>query len=226
LHKSSVDWPFQRYTWTDHLVDERDTVSYKIYPVLANGNGLKVDENMVAEVGPVKLSSSGNGKTSAYLNRGILLSQFMTRRLPVEWTKRDLLKLKKELENDDSELQAFLMGQLGSKLASLLDKAKSNKWHVYAALHELDDDSLIGKLKLLGKKAHIVLGNGSTKKKGQDGNKKAAGVLGNSVDLFRRFLWSEGLGHNKFLVFCSQQQRRSWFGQAAPIGLRPVCVLN
>src|SRR5262245_59685275 len=33
-HKPSTEWPFQRYTWTDHGVSEGDTVSYTITPVI------------------------------------------------------------------------------------------------------------------------------------------------------------------------------------------------
>jgi len=54
---------------------------------------------------------------------------------------------------------------------------------------------------MLGQKAHLVLSNGSDTKKGSDGNAKAAAALGGVIDLYRRMLWSEGLGHNKFLVF-------------------------
>ncbi len=200
-HKPSTEWPFQRYNWTDHGVDEGDEVSYIIYPVLKSENGLEADKNTFAKLGPVKVTASGEGKSSAYFNRGILLSQFMIRYLPKNWTKSDLFKLKKSLESDDSELRIFLSGQLGHKLAELLDEAKKKKWLVYAALYELDDNELIQRLKALGKKAHIVLANGSNKKKGEDGNKDAADKLKGSVNLYRRMLWSEGLGHNKFLVF-------------------------
>ncbi|MBO9659554.1 MAG: hypothetical protein J7527_12090, partial [Chitinophagaceae bacterium] len=205
-HKSSAEWPFQRYTWTDHLVDDGDTVTYTIYPVMKNGTKLEVDQTTKAKAGPVTLSSGGDGKTDAYFNRGILLSQFITSKLPKDWTKSDLLALKKSLEKDDDELRHFLMGPLGAKLLNLLDTAIQKGWHVYGALYELDDDILISKLKKIGKKAHLVLANGSTKKKGEDGNKKAANALKTSVDLHRRMLWSEGLAHNKFLVFARTKE--------------------
>lgn len=199
--KPSSEWPFQRYTWTDHGVSEGDTVSYAISPVLKTTQGLKVDQTIVAKVGPVTLTAEGDGKASAYFNRGILLSQFMAKRLGDDWSKSDLLKLKKDLRKDDSELRVFLSGPLGARLVKLLDQAKQEKWHVYAALYELEDDQLIQALKALGKKAHLLLANGSKKKKGEDGNAAAAKALGKAVDLNRRMLWSEGLAHNKFVVF-------------------------
>jgi len=48
------------------------------------------------------------------------------------------VKLKTTLEQDDSHLRRFLMGQLGERLLSLLDQAKKGKWHVYGALYELE----------------------------------------------------------------------------------------
>ena len=200
-HRSSVQWPFQRYTWTDHGVGQGDRVSYTISPVTKTAAGLSVDTVAAVTIGPVTVTSEGDGKIAGYFNRGILLSQFMASRLGAKWTKSDLVKLKTTLEQDDSDLRRFLMGQLGERLLSLLDQAKTGKWHVYGALYELEDDTLIARLQMLGQKAHLVLSNGSDTKKGSDGNAKAAAALGGVTDLHRRMLWSEGLGHNKFLVF-------------------------
>jgi hypothetical protein len=204
-HKSSEEWPFQRYTWTDHGVDEGDTVTYTIYPVVMKQNALITEKASGKVLGPVTVSAKGAGKCSAYFNRGLILSQFMARELVKtygkDWTKDDLLKMKSSLKNDDSKLRDFLMGQLGKKLLSLLKEAKQNSWHVYAALYELDDEALITELKSLGQNAHLVLSNGSEKKVGSDGNKEAAQELNGAIDLNRRMLWSEGLGHNKFVVF-------------------------
>src|SRR6266540_1918881 len=42
-HRPSDEWPFQRYTWTDHDVDEGDKLKYTIRPVLKTATGLCVD---------------------------------------------------------------------------------------------------------------------------------------------------------------------------------------
>jgi hypothetical protein len=172
--KPSSEWPFQRYTWTDHGVSEGDVVSYTISPVMKAPEGLKLDQDLAAKVGPVTVTNKGDGEVTAFFNRGILLSQFMARRLGENWTKRDLLKLKEELKKDDNDLRSFLSGQLGQELTELLEQAKHEKWHAYAVLYELDDDNLVERLKALGKNAHLVLSNGSKKKKGEDGNADAA----------------------------------------------------
>jgi PLD-like domain len=199
-HRRSSEWPFQRYTWTDHGVGQGDRVSYTLTPLLKSAQGLAPDTDAAASVGPLLVTAHATGGIYAYFNRGLLLSQFMTRRLPPHFTKADLVKLKKHLEHETDDLRAFLAGQLGARLIELLDDAKQNGWHVYAALYELDDDALIERLQALGKKAHVVLANGSKKKRGEDGNGRAAAELTGVVDLTRRMLWSEGLGHNKFLV--------------------------
>jgi len=72
-----VQWPFQRYTWTDHGVGHGDRVSYTISPVTKTAAGLSVDTVAAVTIGPVTVTSEGDGKIAGYFNRGILLSQFM-----------------------------------------------------------------------------------------------------------------------------------------------------
>jgi len=199
--KSSEEWPFQRYTWTDHGVDAGDIVSYSISPVIKTNNGLEIDHQATFNIAPMTITEKGDGNAFAYFNRGIILSQFMAKKLGDNWEKKDLLKLKKQLGNEDNELRVFLEGQLGSKLMALLKQAEEKKWHIFASLYELDDEEIIDNIKELGKNAHIVLSNGSKKKKGEDGNAKAVKAIKGKIDLCRRMLWSEGLGHNKFVVF-------------------------
>jgi phosphatidylserine/phosphatidylglycerophosphate/cardiolipin synthase-like enzyme len=199
-HKPSTEWPFQRYTWTDHGVGEGDNVTYTITPVLKTPSQLTLNKKNAATVGPLAVTADASKTTHAYFNRGTLLSQFMARRLPPNFTTKDLTKVKNDLAKNDNELRAFLMGQLGSRLIKLLDDAAAKRWHVYAALYELSDVVLVGRLAALRQRAHVVLSNGSSKKKGTDGNANAATELENVIDLHRRMLWSEGLGHNKFVV--------------------------
>jgi hypothetical protein len=202
-HRPSTTWPLQRYTWTDHGVDEGDTVAYTITPMMVTpGGGLAPNPAKAGQSGPLHVTSAASSQEWAYFNRGVVLSQFMTRRLPPNFTHADLLKLKKDLAHDDNDLRRFLTGQLGARLVKLLDAAKTHGWHVYAALYELEDDRLIDGLIALGQNAHVILSNGSIRKKPGDGNADAATRLAGHVDLTRRMLWSAGLGHNKFLVVC------------------------
>jgi phospholipase D-like protein len=206
-HRPSTEWPFQRYTWTDHGVGEGDTVSYRIVPMLKTADGLEPDVASAASVGPIKVTGGTRGPVHAFFNRGLLLSQFMAKRLGPDFTKADLVRLKSELAQNDDQLRAFLAGELGARLIQLLADAKAKKLHVYAALYELEDQALVDGLKAVGKRAHVVLSNGSKKKKGEDGNAGAAAQLDGVVDLHRRMLWSEGLGHNKFLVIAESEAK-------------------
>jgi hypothetical protein len=219
----SDQFPFQRYTWTDHGVSEGDTVTYELTKVALAADGttaLDRAADATAAVGPIQVTSAASNTITAVFNRGILLSQFIARQLPKDFTKHDLLQLKASLEADDSELRAFLTGQLGRRLLSLLDEAKADKLSVWAALYELSDDVLIDRLAAFGAKAHVVLSNGSDKQ--GDGNAASAGKL-TGTDLHRRLLGNEGLGHNKFLVIGRTQSEVSavWTGSTnwAPTGL-------
>jgi PLD-like domain len=199
--RPSTEWPFQRYTWTDHSVGEGDSVSYTITPVMGPLPNAKLDPGNAATVGPLKVTAAA-APTQALFNRGVLMSQFISKQLPVNYTNKDVAALVNSLGGANKQLRGFLMGPLGSRLHELLAAAAQDKdAHVYAALYELSESSLIDALVALGKRAHVVLSNGSDKKVGGDGNKAAAAKLAaGKVDLHRRMLGSEGLGHNKFMV--------------------------
>lgn len=199
--RPSTEWPFQRYTWTDHSVGEGDSVSYTITPVMGPLASPKRDTASAATVGPLKVTAAA-GTTQALFNRGVLMSQFIARQLPKNYTNKDVSALVQSLGGANKPLREFLMGPLGVRLHDLLAAAAQDKdVQVYAALYELGESSLIDALAALGKRAHVVLSNGSDKKVGADGNKAAAATLAaGGVDLHRRMLGSQGLGHNKFLV--------------------------
>lgn len=207
-HRASTEWPFQRYTWTDHGVSQGDTVTYTITPMIKGPTELIQDKAKSAKVGPLTVTSAAGESVHAYFNRGIVMSQFIARRLGNDFTKSDVFKLKKQLAANDNSLRKFLMGQLGTRLIDLVEEAvKKKRWHVYVALYELADRELIKGLASLGARAHLVLSNGSKRKKGTDGNAKAARQLDGVIDMHRRMLWSEGLGHNKFLVLARSRNR-------------------
>ncbi len=213
--RPSSEWPFQRYTWTDHGVGEGDEISYRISPVLGRDGALSVDEDSAAHVGPVPVTAAVTGG-AAYFNRGIVLSQFMLRHLPPGWSSAPLAdkraalgQLTAGLRADSSDLRRFLMGDLGAALLSLLDVELAAGSDLHAALYEISDQALIAALARFGDRAHVVLANGSSDnsrnpripKPYVDGNAEAADALEGVVDLRRRmFFSSQGLGHNKFLV--------------------------
>lgn len=150
------------------------------------------------------------------------MSQYVSRVARLnDWSAADIKAHIKELEEP---LRRFLSGELRLALLRLLDEVIDDPTlEFYAALYELSDDELIGRLKLLRGRAHVALANGSNKS--GDGNADARQELeGAAVDVHDRLLKSKGLGHNKFAVVVRKKGRkalRAWTGSTnwAPTGL-------
>lgn len=92
----------------------------------------------------------------------------------------------------------------------MLASAEKEKRHIYAALYELDDEELESALEKFAKRAHVVLANGSVKKKGEDENSDARNRLNGKIDLHNRMISPRALGHNKFLVICDSNEKPRW----------------
>ena len=103
------------------------------------------------------------------------------------------------------KIRNFLGGPVRDKLVSLLIDTNAAKGHIYAALFELDDPELIPLLQAFRKRAHIVLGNGSVKRKGEDENADARSEL-DACDVRDRMTAPRALAHNKFLVLCDSDK--------------------
>lgn len=210
--KPSTEWPFQRFSWTDHDANIGDTVSYRVIPVIRNATGkLETLEAQGSDWSPSKTLGTTTGKFKPFFNRGFVISQFMARYL----AERNLsLKDFKDTirDKDDKTIRQFLGGDLRLALLGQLQAAKNEQTEIYAALFELSDEELVEGLLPLGEKAHIVLANGSiTAKNGVtaaearkcDENQKAREKLikaGVDVQPDNRFISPGALGHNKFLV--------------------------
>ncbi|MBV8930569.1 MAG: hypothetical protein JO152_15720, partial [Mycobacteriaceae bacterium] len=110
----------------------------------------------------------------------------------------------------DGPLRNYLTGPLGERLFQLLDSAAADGRDIYAALYELNDPQLESALEKLGQHAHVVLANGSVKKKGEDQNKPARDLLVDNIDLDDRMVSPRALGHNKFLVVCDDAGDPRW----------------
>ncbi len=237
--KPSTDWPFQRFSWTDHDANTGDTVSYRVVPVIRNAAGkLKLLESQASDWSPAKTlgaTTTGTFKPfKAFFNRGFVMSQFMARYLAER--KLSLKQFKDTIrDQDDKTIRQFLSGDLRLALLAQLQAALDEKTEIFAALFELSDGELVDALCALGKKAHVVLANGSiTKKKGEtaeearqrDENEDARQKLetaGVDVETDNRFISPGALGHNKFLVRMDKKGKPliAWTGSTnwAPTGL-------
>jgi phosphatidylserine/phosphatidylglycerophosphate/cardiolipin synthase-like enzyme len=236
VSKSSKEWPFQRFSWTDHSAHTGDVVSYRVLPIIRTAAGaLDSVEDEASEWSPNRtLGVNDDGIYQPFFNRGFVMSQFMARYLAEN--KLTLKQFKGRIgDATDRTIREFLSGDLRKALLALLRAADTGKTEIYAALFELSDAELIAALAKLGKRAHVVLANGSiTAKKGEgaaaarkrDENKAArATLIKHKVDVKKvdRFLSPGALGHNKFFVCMDKKGKpaSAWTGSTnwAPTGL-------
>lgn len=217
--KPSTEWPFQGFRWTDHEVGMGDSAQYRVVPVVRAKSGeLEPLEDLTSEWSDAPLNPNDSPTPYwAYFNRGYVMSQFMARYLAEK--KKSLDKFKETIRSeDDQEIRGFLSGDLRLQMLKVLDDAREGKGEVYAALFELGDDELIGKLAALKGRAHVVLANGSIKPaekekevdaRVKDENEKArAKLIDAKVDVEpgARFTAPKPLGHNKFLVVTDKDE--------------------
>ncbi len=198
--KPSTEWPYQRYDWTDHSLQSGEVARYRITPMLRAADELRQDEANRSDWSPeVELSGDGKG-VSAHFNRGVLLSQFVTRELHGDLSEASLRAMVQRLAGQEDGLRRFLGGTLLREVVAMLQAVRDDAGlELHAALYELEDDQLIGLLRDIGARAHLILANGSAKT--GDGNQKAADALaGTAVDLHRRMVPQRHLGHNKFAL--------------------------
>lgn len=201
--KPTTEWPIQKYVWSDFMVNPSDQVAYSVTAMVGPAGALKPDAaNASAWTEVVTIGAQTAGRISCYFNRGIVASQWLSRLLPTEHPDKTLRTI---IATPDDKTRNFLGGPVHDKLIELLGESNQNGGHVYAALFELNDPELIPLLQALGKRAHIVLGNGSVKHKGDDENKDARDDL-DMCDVHDRMTAPRALAHNKFLVVCDSHQ--------------------
>lgn len=201
-HQPSSRWPFRRYAWTDFQAPLDSSLRYRVTPVFDKAGRNFVDTAHQSPWSNAVTQSGDAGDCAVYFNRGVALSQFMARELKGDYSPAALRAFKDSLADTENRLRKFLGGDILRELLSLLDAAISDtKSELYAALYELTDEQLIGKLEALGARAHVVLSNGSSKSAPDDENESARERLkAAGVEVHDRMLYSKGLGHNKFVV--------------------------
>lgn len=203
--RSSTEWPLQTYTWTNHAILIDSKVQFRVTAMTGSPDNLVRGESS-AWSDVVTLTPHIDDKTSAFFNRGVILSQFVSR-YAKENNLHTMQALKRNLTSVvNGPLMQFLTGELGKAIRGILQRAKTDpSIEIYCALFELDLDDLIEDFIAIGSRAHIVLANGSVKTKGEDENKAAASRLEGKVDLHRRMTAPKDLAHNKFVVVCENR---------------------
>jgi phosphatidylserine/phosphatidylglycerophosphate/cardiolipin synthase-like enzyme len=197
--KPTTEWPIQKYLWSDFMVNPGDVVAYRVVPMVGSADALNEATDQASDWSPsVSIGAETAGGAACFFNRGIVASQWLARLLPEDHPSTELAKV---IAKPGDKIRNFLGGPAREKLVALLTEANEAKAHIYAALFELDDPELISLLQAFRKRAHIVLGNGSVKRKGQDENARARSTL-KTCDVKDRMTAPRALAHNKFLVIC------------------------
>jgi phosphatidylserine/phosphatidylglycerophosphate/cardiolipin synthase-like enzyme len=210
--RASTNWPIQKYQWTDYMANPGDKLQYRVVPMVGpNKKSLRADTDTASKwTEEIALTHEVTPKIEAYFNRGIVAAQWVSRRLGITEQNSQNNKLREVINTPDDPFRNYLFGPLGARLFEILAAAAKEKREIYAALYELEDKQLEEALAKFGKRAHIVLANGSVKKKGADQNSKARGRLKSKIDLHNRMTSPRALAHNKFLVICDAKKKPRW----------------
>jgi phosphatidylserine/phosphatidylglycerophosphate/cardiolipin synthase-like enzyme len=210
--RASTNWPIQKYQWTDYMAVPGDTLQYRVLPMVGpDKNNLHPDPGTASDwTDEVELTAEVSPKVAVYFNRGIVAAQWVSRRLETTPTDLKSAKLRTVIGTPGDPFRNYLAGPLGDRLFELLATAAKDKREIHAALYELDDPQLEAALAKFGKRAHVVLANGSVKKKGQDQNSAARAALLGKIDLHDRMTAPRVLGHNKFLVVSDKENKPRW----------------
>jgi phosphatidylserine/phosphatidylglycerophosphate/cardiolipin synthase-like enzyme len=198
-------WPLQRYLWWDYFVQPGDTVKYRVIPVTGSAANLEQQESLASDwTEDLKVTGQCSDNMSAYFNKGIVAAQWVSRDLDKEAAGQNKqTALKSVIQKVGDPLRNSLSGLLRVAILKLLDEAEGD---VYAALYELNDPELEGRLKKLGKRLHLILANGAFSSKQPDENVQARHDLEHAgVEVFDRMVSSGHFAHNKFAVFCDSK---------------------
>jgi phosphatidylserine/phosphatidylglycerophosphate/cardiolipin synthase-like enzyme len=216
--KPSTVWPIQKYAWSDYSLQAGDRVRYRVVPMVGPKDGLQPREELASEwTDVVAATPDADDGLSAYFNRGVVATQFVSRSLDPGQSPADRQRrLKEVIDTVDDPLRNFLSGELRVRMLKLLADAASGGSRVYAALYELNDPELIGGLTALGDRAAVVLANGATKDP-QVGESEAAEaeLIKAGVTVHRRYVDTRRhFDHHKYLVLCDGDDRpvAAWTG--------------
>ncbi len=73
MTKPSSEWPFQRFSWTDHDANTGDVVSYRVIPMIRNKDQklVKADEEASKWSAKITLGEGTSGIFQPFFNRGL-----------------------------------------------------------------------------------------------------------------------------------------------------------
>ncbi len=199
---SSVASPIRRCIWFDHGINPGDRVQYRVVPMIPAATAGKFHAVPAAASGwsePVDATSDAGDGFAAVFNRGIIMSQVVSRFVQGDVTVARLKKLKTQLAQAGFPARRYLAGQARHVLLDFLARAHTRGSDIYAALYEVNDRELIDGLKAFGSHGHVLLGNGSATLATLATELRTAGLVVHERDLSKAGRSSPSV-HNKFVV--------------------------
>ncbi|GGP25076.1 phospholipase D-like domain-containing protein [Silvimonas amylolytica] len=204
--RTTLDDPVQKFSWKDvyaTAAGRGKAWQYKIVPMGGQPGALQPlpDAHFPALTTNTVTLSADYGQVSVYFNRGILATQSTADKLGATAdTAPSLVALTKALYTIDDPLRNDLAGQMIEALTVLPDAAQQGNRSLYCAFYEFDDPQVIGELKKLGSKLHLVLSNMPDKDSNDTYAPQRQEIKDAGAQVRDRFMKSNHIGHNKFQV--------------------------
>ncbi|HEX8916914.1 MAG TPA: hypothetical protein VF898_00285, partial [Chloroflexota bacterium] len=108
----STQWPVQKFMWSDYLVQSNETVQYQVVPMVGTKEQMQPDADLVsAWTDPITISASAGDGTSAYFNRGIVASQWLSRALGAPTPADEQTSLKTIMSDVNDKTRQFMAGE-------------------------------------------------------------------------------------------------------------------
>lgn len=200
IHKDTTIWPVQKFNWRDFTATRGETYSYDIVPMTGTPNNLQPATGKTLTADPVTLTPK-RGSFSVYFTNGILATQALThvvRGGPSGGPSSSFLR--EHIGQPNDPIRMKLAGQVLEGMTMLLDRAKAEGGSCYAALYELEDEELVGRLLAAKGYLHLILGNTGTD---DEENHPARQKLHDAgVDITDRMVAKNHIAHNKFMLYC------------------------
>jgi PLD-like domain len=195
-------FPVQRFLWWDYSVQPGDVVQYTVIPVTRDSsNNLTLANDLASPATPaMTITGQSTDHISAYFNKGIVASQWVSRALANPAYKAK--KIKDIVQTPGDALRNGLSGLLRPQILQLLSDTKAANGKIFAALYELNDPELIAGMVALGQNCNLLLGNGAFKPPSNDENADIRAKLKSQIRVYDRIVTGAHFAHNKFVVFC------------------------
>jgi hypothetical protein len=192
--------PIQKPVWKDFNPPRNRRLKYRFTPMMGTPGNLVPMPNLAVETNEVTANGALDEDITIEFNNGFLSTQWMKRTAPkLPDGNVDFPTLLKWLGDPTNAVAIQQGGNLLDLLMSAIKQARAEGGHVHLALYELSHPALLDLIIQNKDVVSIILSNtGTDDATNKDGRARlhAAGV-----DIIDRFVASDEIGHNKFVIY-------------------------